>query len=411
MKLLTKLAGTWKQAKAYWFKAPVEWSVPGWLSVRRVFVKVNGQWQRTYIRNSFVVYALGLLQGQVPNAWVGVTMNARGIAGGTRSYSLVQLTKDGELKSFRSYDIFFDGNNGTTHNTISMVEDLNAMPDGQIFIVYSFDEPSAGHTHPLLVAAIERVGGVPGVYSQPMSYRGAYMLLGKVGFPAYFEKYVGALTGGTGAGDGDPNAWITKRFTIINNMVLLMNDNWNWGAPVKRDVHVAYSLGGFQTVYPMSKAGLWLNDTVQEERKEITPLRSYTLITFTPNNAVTFAYAYDVYLDKVNGVLKNTNDLIAELNRMAQGQVFILFSHDEPKYGHTHPALLDAVYRVGGTPSVYGQPMGYRGAYMLIGKVGSPAAFEKYTGSDLGDGDAFGDPMAAIKMSFFVENNEIHLVQ
>ena len=337
-------------------------------------------------------------------------MNARSITGGNRSYNLVQFTEDGELKSHDAYDIFADGNNGTTGATEQMAADLNGMLNGQIFVVYSFDEPMAGHAHPLLIAAIERVGGVPGVYSQPMAYRGAYLLIGKVGFPNYFERYVGANYG-NGNSSGDPNSWIVSRFTIIDNMVLLMGPNWNWGQSTKRDIHVAYSLGGFQTVYPMSKAGLWLNDTVQEERKEITPLRSYTLITFTPNNAVTFAYAYDVYLDKVNGVLKNTNDLIAELNRMAQGQVFILFSHDEPKYGHTHPALLDAVYRVGGTPSVYGQPMGYRGAYMLIGKVGSPAAFEKYTGSDLGDGDAFGDPMAAIKMSFFVENNEIHLVQ
>lgn len=411
MKLLTKLTGTWKQAKAYWFKAPVGWSLPGWLSVRRVFVKVNGQWQRTYIRNSFVVYALGLLQGQVPNAWVGVTMNARGIAGGTRSYSLVQLTKDGELKSFRSYDIFFDGNNGTTNNTISMVEDLNAMPDGQIFIVYSFDEPSAGHTHPLLVAAIERVGGVPGVYSQPMSYRGAYMLLGKVGFPAYFEKYVGALTGGTGAGDGDPNAWITKRFTIINNMVLLMNDNWNWGAAVKRDVHEVYALGHFQTVYPWATAGIWVSDTVQEPKKAISAGRSYNLTMINANNAVTASYYYDIYYDRVSGTLTNTNHLIAELNGMANGQVFVLFTHDEPSYGKDNTALIDALERVGASYDIVSAPFGYAGAYMLIGKVGSPPTFERYVGIDGDPEDDVGDPNAAIKMSFFVENNEIHLVQ
>lgn len=410
MKLLTKLAGTWKQAKAYWFKAPVTWTLPGWASVRKVFIKANGEWERYYVRNGIVVYALGLLQQQAPNAYGGVSINGRETQRGQRSYNLAQFNGNSEIARGGSYDIRLPLADGTNVEIERMAKDLNDMVDGQVFVLYSYDEPKYEHMHPKLIAAVERVGGTDGIYSQAMAYRGAYILIGKVGFPKYFEQYVGGEFG-EDPGSGDPFAYISKRFTIVNNVVIMQPDNWAWGQSTKRDIHVAYSLGGFQTVYPMSKAGLWLNDTVQEERKEITPLRSYTLITFTPNNAVTFAYAYDVYLDKVNGVLKNTNDLIAELNRMAQGQVFILFSHDEPKYGHTHPALLDAVYRVGGTPSVYGQPMGYRGAYMLIGKVGSPAAFEKYTGSDLGDGDAFGDPMAAIKMSFFVENNEIHLVQ
>lgn len=74
-------------------------------------------------------------------------------------------------------------------------------------------------------------------------------------------------------------------------------------------------------------------------------------------------------------------------------------------------SLLEALERVGATSELINSQFEYGSAYMLIGKVGSPPYFEKYVG---GPGDpvaGVGDPNASIKMSFFVENNEVHLVQ
>lgn len=410
MKSLVKLAGGWKQTTAYWFKAPFNWTKPGWMAVRRVFIKVNGLWKRIYIRNAYAVYALGLLQQQVPNAYGGIAMNSTQLTGKGRSYNLVQLDKNGELTFYQSYDIFADGNAGTVGNIIRMANDLNEMVYGQIFIIYSFDEPMAGHHHPVLVDAVERVGGVPGVYSQQMAYRGAYMLLGKVGFPNYFEKYVGTPSAG-GPADGDPAACIVAKFTVVDNVVLLLSKTWGWGQSTARDVHTVYALGGYQIVYDMSMRGVWTGDTARKDRQEILAGRSYNLTKFSANNAITTSYYYDVYADQVGGVLANTTHLMDELNSMPDGQVFVLFTFDEPSYGHTHQPLVDAVLRVGGTQAIYGQPMGYRGAYMLIGKVGSPAYYEYYIGVDGDPFDDVGDVTAAIKKRFFVENNEVHFVQ
>ena len=410
MKWLTKSNSVWKQAKAYWYKAPPEWLLGGWIAVRRVFVKVNGQWKRIYIRNAYFVYALGLRQNQVPNSYAGLIMNVRGLAMSGRSYNLIQLDKDGIVTYHASYDIFQDGQTGSTGEIQRMAADLNAMPANQIFIICSFDEPMSGHTHPLLVNAVERVGGVPGIYSQPMSYRGAYLLMGKVGFPNYFEKYVGTSSG-NGPADGDPNACIGLIFTIIDNVVLLQPGTWSWGRSTARDIHTVYSLGHFQTMYPWSSAGIWVDNTVTEPKKAISVGRSYNLTMFNANNAVTASYYYDIYNDRITGTLTNTNHLVSELNGMPVGQVFVLFTHDEPSYGKDNVNLLDAIEGVGGNSEIINAPFGYAGAYMLIGKVGFPAAFERYVGVDGNPEDDVGDPLAAIKMSFFVENNEIHLVQ
>lgn len=202
-----------------------------WSFGRKVFVKTNGQWKRIYLRNAIQVMSLGLLQTVIPPKYAGMYMNGGAVSPPNRSYTLVQFNDLGEVISHTGYDIFFDGNSGGVTHTNRMIADLNAMPPGRLFIIYTYDEPQAGHLHPNLVTAMVRVGATVAVFGQPMAYRGAYLLIGKVGFIPYREEYKGE-TVGTGDGVGDPNAALYQLFTIHQGEIIFMVPTWAWGDPL-----------------------------------------------------------------------------------------------------------------------------------------------------------------------------------
>lgn len=219
----------WKEGQRIACRIAGKWSFG-----RRVFIKANGVWKRIYIRNAVQVMSLGLAQTVIPPRYSGLYINGKAASAAARSYTLVQFNDLGEMVSTSGYDIFFDGSNGGTTHTNRMVADLDAMPLGQLFVIFTYDEPLAGHLNPTLIAAMERVGATSAVFGQPMAYRGAYMLIGKVGYPSYFEAYKGESVGegGSPGSGGDPNAAIVKLFTIHNGEILFMPDTWTWGDPV-----------------------------------------------------------------------------------------------------------------------------------------------------------------------------------
>lgn len=227
-KFLALIGTLWKEGQRIACKVSGTWKFG-----RAIFVKKNGQWKRIYLSNAFQVMSLGKSQQVIPPRYAGMYMNGLALTPPNRSYSLVQFNDIGEAISANGYDIFFDGNNGGTQYATKMINDLNVMPEGRLFVIYTYDEPSRGHLHPDLVTAMLRVGATNAIYGQPMNYRGAYMLIGKVGSPNYFEKYVGDKVGDDAdESSGDPNSAIYQLFTIQEGNILFMDQNWSWGQPV-----------------------------------------------------------------------------------------------------------------------------------------------------------------------------------
>lgn len=173
-----------------------------------------------------------------------------------------------------------------------------------------------------------------------------------------------------------------------------------WQQTYGDNLFLLYALGLSETLTPVTNGGLWVNGS-----HLITSARSYNLITFDQYGNVVFNGVYDVFGDATATppVTTNTDALAAKLNSLAAGTLFTLFSYDEPMNGHLTADLLAAVERVGGTAGVYGQTMAYRGAYLLLGTVGSAASLEVYRG--VNDGDSAGDPNAALEYSFGIWNN------
>lgn len=172
-----------------------------------------------------------------------------------------------------------------------------------------------------------------------------------------------------------------------------------------------YAFGLSQTLYPATYRG------VQRDGVQIfTSARSYNLVQFDKYGNMIFSRSYDVfgedaYLnDNTQPPVSGQIDALTnDLNAMATGQLFALISYDEPMGGRLRNSLPSAVYRVGGTPSIYGNlSMAYRSAYMLLGKVGSAAFVEANNGVTYpaGGGNGTGDPNAAIAVPCFIwENN------
>lgn len=138
-----------------------------------------------------------------------------------------------------------------------------------------------------------------------------------------------------------------------------------------------YALGSGQTSYPSSKGGVWRN-SVQTYQAQAT----YNLIQFDQYGNMSSSTAYDLSNDQLFNTTTNSDRLVADLNAMANGQVFALLSFSDSSALHLSDNIPNAVYRVGGTAAIFGQPMNAGGAYMLLNEVGAQfQVYETYVGS------------------------------
>lgn len=84
-----------------------------------------------------------------------------------------------------------------------------------------------------------------------------------------------------------------------------------------------------------------------------------------------------------NGRPQGIDGMFNVLNAIPDGTPVIVYSSDEPNQNHTFPALLQAMYRCGASPEVFGKTFAYRGAYTLVGVAGwgQGRGFERVAGT------------------------------
>lgn len=421
MSLYAKVAGVWKHATTAFYK------IAGiWKPIRQMYIKVNGVWKQTYANNNYTIYALGLVQQLYPATNRGMWINGayvydpailydtggvpHPLPAGGRGYNLVQFDHFGNGISFYNFDTLSDYNAGTSSEGNRMKTILDAMPNGQLFCLFSYDEPQRGHLGMNgfdLLDSVIRVGGSASVFGQPMFYRGAYILLAKVGSGAYMEAYNGDEYGdgstgnpGTGPGGqpGDANAALVLTFSIQDNEVFhlnLMNGN---GLPD----YSLYALGLFQTVYPRQLAGLlqngvqvytlgpnWTNYLGSDIRKPGEPwppvngtnapvIRSYNLVMFNADGTISVnTHGCDTYGGDVNA---NVAAFQAIVNAMPTGQLFALFSFDIP--GGNPQLMAPIITTLGGNAAPFtAGTIPPHSAYILMGKKGVSTFYEGAAGS------------------------------
>lgn len=110
------------------------------------------------------------------------------------------------LALVRMFDVYGDPNNAT-----AMANYLNPIAAGTLVIVSSWDEPDTNHTSNGLPAALERCGASATYAANTLTYRSAYLLIGKAGIGAGkgYEYYKGDASGAT-------NSLIDVSVTIRN---------------------------------------------------------------------------------------------------------------------------------------------------------------------------------------------------
>ena len=219
MSILTKLAGAWKTSKLFFVKVAGVWK-PG----RMLYTKVAGQWRLVYARPRYAVWAQGLVQTVEPAAFRGFWVNFNAPLPGSfgRSYNLIQFNSRGMVTYQKTFDLHADGIPETQlANANAFTEDLNKMLVGQLFVIYTFDEPERGRLLGNLPAAMYRIGVSQSLYEN-FHYRGAYCILGQVGRAPFFENYIGADNPG-GIDDGDPNAATGLRFILEDGVPIILD--------------------------------------------------------------------------------------------------------------------------------------------------------------------------------------------
>lgn len=400
-----------------------------------------------YKYNFIELYSIGGGSFKYPGTSRGIWVNGERPADALamRSFNLYLFDSTGKVTATKHYDLYASAQAGNLIEPNRMIADLNALPNGQVFALVTWDEPNNGHMKKYdgtdnveLMNAVYRVGATPSIYGVPWRPWSAYMLLGKVGSVPHLEVFDDTPRQDT---TEYSNAGIYHGFSVINNkihdgkfhnpLLTKLSDIWkdgrtyfaklagNWRAARKifikangiwklrylRNAVYVVASGLNQNKYPLEYSGLAVNNVGQQQ-----PFRSYNLALFDRNGKLGATNSYDLHGQAIGIVAGESARMIADLNALPAGQLFILYSFDEPRDGHLAPGVLDAVLRIGGTNAIYGQPMAYRGAYLLIGKVGKAAYRETYVGIDTGDGDVTGDPNAGLTQAFSVEDNEIYLL-
>lgn len=181
---------------------------------------------------------------------------------------------------------------------------------------------------------------------------------------------------------------------------LLVKDGGVWKlvyqiAPAVPPIQV-WALGKNQTVY--SSNGVYMNGTPAAGAGG-----TYNVARFSNTGALQDVQAYDIDTGAFSAYTRLTSDV----NAMAAGQIYAIFSNVDAKTNHTLASVSTAMHALGVT-AIYDQVMNYGGAYMAIGKKGSGPIFEQYIGGNFGSSN--GDPAAGITAKFSISGGVITML-
>jgi len=150
-----------------------------------------------------------------------------------RSYNVLTIDKNTNTTSFNRFDIFGNTPTDASGNVTSMINYLSSLTSNSIVIIATFDEPSQSGGAALpqrFITAMKNVGASStfGSYNQIptpgfLEYRSAYILVGSPGLGVGngLEHYKGQHI----LPDGDPNAFIDLRISILNGQYTQIYSN------------------------------------------------------------------------------------------------------------------------------------------------------------------------------------------
>jgi hypothetical protein len=177
-------SGTWTPVKTIFGK-----TLGVWKAVRRAFVNIYGTWTQFFANNTFEVYALGLSETAVGGGTGihGLYVNGTNVFPGARSYNLVLFDNYGNITSTATYDVFDNSANAGT-----LAAALGGLAIGQLYLIFSYDEPNTNDTANGLPAALTTLfGGNSTIVSSSIPNRGAYLAMGYNGQAPVLEQYCG----------------------------------------------------------------------------------------------------------------------------------------------------------------------------------------------------------------------------
>jgi hypothetical protein len=177
----------------------------------------------TVVRNISGFSANGISPGfysYTPTNLVGTSLANRSSNTFNRSYNVLVIDRITGATTTTTYDVY---GGGTPNPTTTLTNYLNSLTPSVIVVIATWDEPKYdGGSNPLpagLIAAIKRCGGSSN-FPSFINLRGAYVLLGipDIGQGKGIERYKGDTSA-----EGDPNAAIDLRFTVLDGQYSHIN--------------------------------------------------------------------------------------------------------------------------------------------------------------------------------------------
>jgi hypothetical protein len=177
----------------------------------------------TVVRNISGFSANGISPGfysYTPTNLVGTSLANRSSNTFNRSYNVLVIDRITGATTTTTYDVY---GGGTPNPTTTLTNYLNSLTPSVIVAIATWDEPKYdGGSNPLpagLIAAIKRCGGSSN-FPSFINLRGAYVLLGipDIGQGKGIERYKGDTSA-----EGDPNAAIDLRFTVLDGQYSHIN--------------------------------------------------------------------------------------------------------------------------------------------------------------------------------------------
>lgn len=204
MPALVNVSGTWDEVKK------IHVNVGGtWHPTKAAWKNVNGTWEQFHANHSYEVYSLGLWQQLYPAANRGLWMDGVQMVPGNRSYTVVLFDNFGNISGNQTFDVFGDGGaTGGSTATQNLINYLTGLNNGQLYLIYTYDEPQMGASNLTSTMTNVMFGGVASILSNSVAYRGAYVCMGYKGQAPCVERWCGtetsnvAGTGNAGTADG-----------------------------------------------------------------------------------------------------------------------------------------------------------------------------------------------------------------